>query len=631
MNLASFDIFDTALVRRCGRPETVWRLMGSRLWPEDTAQAATFYNWRAHAEKGPLATIESIYAVPEAGSFAPYTADQLRQAEMEEEARQLCVNPKVKSVIESHRQKGDKILFISDMYLPSAFLADILRREGCLTGDEKVVVSCEAGACKHQQGRLYAEVAKSDIARTVDSWIHYGDNRFSDVRYARKHGIKAVHVTAPFTATERLWMAMSSTLWNGWQMSALAGIARNVRLKFGDTPVVRMAADFVAPAYISYVRFVIAEARRKGIKRLYFLNRDSYILLKIAEQLPHDGIELRYLYVSRRSLMVPYLRECRDEDYIAIADRNNLIGRDSDHLLWQLQYTRAELQAAYGMELPFRRIINASQQQQFMDMLFRNDSFTPEFKKRADGQFELLKEYFRQEGLLDDAKTAMVDVGWLGTSRLMINRLLKDCGGSPTTFFYMGVRADVISPLEGDYISYFQPGQLDTNATALIENYFSASPYPSTGSYACDEMTGAVVPVFSDNGIMTETPIVRANVDVSTEMAEQIAQSHLDDSSIMFRWASVSLDTLSHLKVDDVDFTPLLQADVFDGTPTAKKLSLVELFKIAFLGDRITIFDPASLRLTLGQPLDRLLATANTYSRRLRRCLYKMRTGFKGV
>lgn len=130
---------------------------------------------------------------------------------------------------------------------------------------------------------------------------------------------------------------------------------------------------------------------------------------------------------------------------------------------------------------------------------------------------------------------------------------------------------------------------------------------------------------------MTETPIVRANVDVATEMAEQIAQSHLDDSSIMFRWASVSLDALSHLKVDDVDFTPLLQADVFDGTPTAKKLSLVELFKIAFLGDRITIFDPASLRLTLGQPLGRLLATANTYSRRLRRYLYKMRTGFKGV
>lgn len=631
MNLASFDIFDTALVRRCGRPDIIWRLMGARLWQEDHSQAEAFYNWRSCAEKGAFATIDSIYSSAEAECFAPYTAEALKQAEMEEESRQLCVNPHVKAIIDNHRAKGDRIMFISDMYLPSAFLADILRREGCLKGDEEVVVSCEAGACKHQHGKLYAEVAKSDIARQVDGWMHYGDNHFSDVRYARKQGIKATHVTAPFTDTEQHWIDMASSLRNGWQMSALAGIARNARLRFGDTAVVRLAADFVAPAYIPYVQFVIEEAKRKGIKRLYFLNRDSYILLKIAEQLPHEGIELRYLYVSRRSLMVPYLRECRDEDYIAIADRNNLIGRDSDHLLWQLQYTREQLQKEYGVELPFVRIVNASQQKQFMDTLFRHDRFTPVFKRRANDQFELIKEYFRQEGLLDGEKTAMVDVGWLGTSRLMINRLLKDCGGEPTSFFYMGVRRDVISPLEGNYISYFQPGQLDTNATALIENYFSASPYPSAGAYARDAESGKIIPVFSDNGTMTETPIVRANVEVSSAMAYQITRARLDDSSIMFRWASDSLDTVSHLKADDIDFTPLLEADAFDGNPTAKKLSVIEVSKIAFLGDHVTIFEPASLRLSLGRSFANKVMSLNRHSARLRRYLYKLKTGFRGA
>ena len=631
MNLASFDIFDTALVRRCGRPDMIWRLMGAAIWPDDQAQAEAFYNWRACAEKGALATIESIYSSAEAGCFAPYSAEDLRQAEMKEGSCQLCVNPRVRTIIEKHRAKGDRIMFISDMYLPSDFLAGILRREGCLMGDEKVVVSCETGACKHQGGKLYAEVAKSDVARQIDGWVHYGDNQFSDVRYARKHGIKATHVSAPFTETEQRWMSMASSLRNGWQMSALAGIARNARLQFGDTPAVRMAADFVSPAYIPYVRFVIEEARRRGIKRLYFLNRDSYILLKIAEQIPHEGIELRYLYVSRRSLMVPYLRDCRDEDYIAIADRNNLVGRDSDHLLWQLQYTRQQMQEEYGVNLPFVRIVNASQQQQFMDTLFRHERFTPRFKERADRQFELIKEYFRQEGLLDEDKTAMVDVGWLGTSRLMINRLLKDCGGHPTTFFYMGVRRDVISPLEGDYVSYFQPGQLDTNATALIENYFSASPYPSTGAYARDTETGRIVPVFSDNGTKTDTPIIKANVGVAAAMTWQIINAGLDDSGIMFRWASDSLDTISHLKADDIDFTPLLEADVFDGNPTAKKLSLTELFKITFLGDQITIFEPGSLRLTVGKSLANLILKANRHSIRLRRYLYKLKTGFKGA
>ncbi len=605
--------------------------MGARLWQEDHSQAEAFYNWRSCAEKGSFATIDSIYSSAEAECFAPYTAEALKQAEMEEESCQLCVNPHVKANIDNHRAKGDRIMFISDMYLPSAFLADILRREGCLKGDEEVVVSCEAGACKHQHGKLYAEVAKSDIARQVDGWMHYGDNHFSDVRYARKQGIKATHVTAPFTDTEQHWIDMASSLRNGWQMSALAGIARNARLRFGDTAAVRLAADFVAPAYIPYMQFVIEEAKRKGIKKLYFLNRDSYILLKIAEQLPHEGIDLRYLYVSRRSLMVPYLRECRDEDYIAIADRNNLIGRDSDHLLWQLQYTREQLQKEYGVELPFVRIVNASQQQQFMDTLFRHDRFTPDFKRRANGQFELIKEYFRQEGLLDGEKTAMVDVGWLGTSRLMINRLLKDSGGEPTTFFYMGVRRDVISPLEGNYISYFQPGQLDTNATALIENYFSASPYPSAGAYARDSESGKIIPVFSENGSMMETPIVRANVEVSSAMASQITQARLGDSSILFQWAADSLDTVSHIKADDIDFTPLLETDAFDGNPTAKRLSIIDVIRIAFLGDRITIFDAASLRLSIGKRLGALATWGGARTRRLRRFIYMLRTGFKGA
>lgn len=631
MNLASFDIFDTALVRRCGRPEVVWKLMADRLWHDDKTMADSFYNWRVNAEKDALATVDSIYAVPDAECFVPYTSSELKRAEMEEEGRQLCINPTVCALIDKHRAKGDKILFISDMYLPSAFLANVLRREGCLKGDERVVVSCEAGACKHQHGRLYAEVAKSDISRQIDGWIHYGDNSFSDVKYARKHGIKAHHIVSPFTSTERCWIASSGMMQRGWQLTALAGIARSTRLQHGDSPAVRLAADFIAPAYIPYVMSLLEEARRKGIKTLYFLNRDSYILLKIAEQLPHDGIELKYLYVSRRSLMIPFLRDCRDADYMAIADRNTLIGRDSNHLLWQLQYTRQELRDSYGIDLPFGRILNQSQQQQFLDTLFRSDRFTPDFRKRAYSQFELLKEYFRQEGLLDGEKTAMVDVGWLGTSRLMVNRLLKDCGGLPTTFFYMGIRKDVISPLEGEYISYFQPGQLDTNATALIENYFSASPYPSTGAYMRDAESKKIVPVFSDNGSLTETPIIRANVKVVIEMTRQIVEAGINDGNVLFHWASQSLDIISHLKVNDIDFTPLLESDAFDGKPTAKRLSPIDVFKIVFLGDHITIFEPGSLRLTLGNKLSRIATVANAYSKRLRRYIYKLKTGFKGA
>lgn len=114
-------------------------------------------------------------------------------------------------------------------------------------------------------------------------------------------------------------------------------------------------------------------------------------------------------------------------------------------------------------------------------------------------------------------------------------------------------------------------------------------------------------------------------------MASQIINAGLDDSGIMFRWASDSLDTISHLKADDIDFTPLLEADVFDGNPTAKHLNVIEIMRIALLGDKITIFDAASLKLSLGSRLGALVTWCGVRTRRLRRILYMIRTGFKGA
>ena len=46
MNLASFDIFDTTILRRCGRPETIWELLANRLYPADIDLREAFILWR---------------------------------------------------------------------------------------------------------------------------------------------------------------------------------------------------------------------------------------------------------------------------------------------------------------------------------------------------------------------------------------------------------------------------------------------------------------------------------------------------------------------------------------------------------------------------------------------------------
>lgn len=46
MKLASFDIFDTVLVRKCGKPNNVFWLLAERLFPDDPLKHVEFAKWR---------------------------------------------------------------------------------------------------------------------------------------------------------------------------------------------------------------------------------------------------------------------------------------------------------------------------------------------------------------------------------------------------------------------------------------------------------------------------------------------------------------------------------------------------------------------------------------------------------
>ena len=50
MKLASFDIFDTVLLRTCGKPDNVFYLLAKVLYPTDHCMQKAFLMWRQQAE-----------------------------------------------------------------------------------------------------------------------------------------------------------------------------------------------------------------------------------------------------------------------------------------------------------------------------------------------------------------------------------------------------------------------------------------------------------------------------------------------------------------------------------------------------------------------------------------------------
>ena len=647
MKLASFDIFDTTLIRKCGNPRNIFYILAHKLYPSDKAKREDFLLWRKGAESearkrapGKDVTIEEIYNSEEIAGFAEYTSAQLIEAEKCIEAENLIANPAIKETICKKREEGYIICFISDMYLPSDFLKKVLEKEGCIGHNEQVYVSCEWNARK-SNGALYKKL-KEELK--PQRWEHFGDHAVSDVKMAKQNGIKATKVNTDFTTAEKGTMQPRSNR-HYYESSILAGLSRAARIHLGNDAYTTIAADFVAPAYIPYVHFVLKTAKERGIKRLYFLSRDSYILQKIAEQLPHEGIELRYLFVSRKALLLPYLQNATAEKFLAIQDKRTIRGKSIKELAATLGTSIEELKDCFGISFAFDKISTKEQEKTFLDTIFGSESkYLPALNERAKEKRSLLNGYFAQEKVFANSTTAMVDVGWLGTTRLMINSILKEEGYPETTFFYYGVRGDVMHSKHGRYYTYYTPLQLSTEGTTLIENYFSASPYPSTIGYK--ENDGILEPVFPKDCEYKKNGIVKSNVAVAKWMCNEIVKNstpncssskgscHLVTEGLFNRggvimplekhfwsWGKQAVEEM--LKLDkSIDIKPLMKAAEFDNTAFVRKLTMKEFFNIVCLGGRATAFDRGSLRITCGRHIFPCIDKIACFTGKLRRRLY---------
>lgn len=576
MRLASFDIFDTTLIRLFGRPENINVLLAGK----------------KHSQGDAL--------------------------ERQVESDSLIANPAVRDLINQKRKEGYLIAFISDMYLDSRFLSRILMREECMEDSDKIYVSCEHNARK-DTGTLYDLVRKE---LQPDEWEHYGDNRQSDVRMAERKGIKAHWINTGFNDSEKNILLAKENLRSGNILNVLAGISRAARLNFGNDAISILSANVVAMVYIPFALWVLEKAKKQGIKRLYFLSRDCYIIMKAAAIFAKDyDVDIKYLFVSRRCLYLPYIAGGTEIEYLEAADKHTIIRRDNvNKLLLHLGTSREELKDVYNIDFPYQRTDTQEEQQDFLEKIFHS-SFTEELQKRAHKSKDEILSYFEQEGLLDNVKSVMVDVGWLGTTRLMINKILESVGIAPINFLYFGVRRDIVSSMYGSFESYYGINQLNTSSPALIEHYLSASPYPTTIGYQKD-YNGIWTPIFPKGEKYTDTAVTLSNERIVTWIAVNIKKLGITDDAVLFLCSKNAIESISERNIH-IDLSPLFLMGNFDQWKFIKRFSAYELFSFLFLGKRVTEFDWGSLKSTMPMCLCSTCWKIHKVSQKLRDILFR--------
>ncbi|MBR5515677.1 MAG: hypothetical protein IKU52_05695 [Clostridia bacterium] len=215
------------------------------------------------------------------------------------------------------------------------------------------------------------------------------------------------------------------------------------------------------PTVILFTLWVLQNAKKKGIKTLFFLARDGYPSYIIAKKLcqKYDlGIECKYFYCSRYSLRVPMYSEdigealsyiCRngiDVTFNKILIRSGFSNEQSDHF------------RSVFNDIDFNKVLSYSELSYFKERLMSCDEYIKLLNEVSTNARKGLKAYFTDRGMLGE-DIAIADSGWTGTTQRSINAIRR----------YFGCKTDVI----GFYFGLFE---VPADCCVKDYNYFYFGP-----------------------------------------------------------------------------------------------------------------------------------------------------------
>ena len=196
----SFDIFDTVIGRRVQKPADIFHLVSARLLerhpeiPRDIAENFHDLRRKAESEARRMAAAEDINfddiydMLAKTCSLTKEQRDFLQRFELRlelENTRPIHSNVKQ---IHDLLQQGERVIFISDMYLQPKYIKQLLAKTSPVFAELPLYVSNECGLLKHT-GSLFKYVLQQEKIRS-EELIHRGDNPVADLKMPQSLGIK---------------------------------------------------------------------------------------------------------------------------------------------------------------------------------------------------------------------------------------------------------------------------------------------------------------------------------------------------------------------------------------------------------------------------------------------------------
>ncbi|WP_241603066.1 HAD family hydrolase [Rosenbergiella nectarea] len=433
----SFDIFDTLVSRRLYRPKDLFSLVQSQLSTMDSMLdfdeiIDNFSEIRIQAEVDAREhKVSSIGGEPEilisdiynqiskrSEKITTQLIDSLIELEIECEKLVLYKCPKGEDLFNRACQSGAKVVLISDMYLASETLREILISCGYDVDNIHIFSSGEEGYSKHS-GALYSIVSKK-LNINDKSWLHIGDNKHADIANAEKFGISSMHAD---------WSEYSHDRSYHWKSKDVIGDSLNKSLhlkqasNYYNNTLSEIGFKIFGPLMLGYISWLTTQLKNSKIDKALFLARDAHLIHKIYKKyFTINSVESEYIYLSRASTYMLGLTDWpmhRIWHLFGGKNRKSLkkilsvVGLDAKDFLSDIHdvgFPDENYVPTKGEEHKVHWLINKLFQQVLIKNTSNRENFADYFKKAC----------------ADKQNIALIDVGWMGNIQSVFARSLGD-------------------------------------------------------------------------------------------------------------------------------------------------------------------------------------------------------------
>jgi len=469
VEVVSFDLFDTLLIRRIHNPDLV-KLPVARFIAELAAQYGHNWHWhkvqeqrdsieRRHREETgrcfvdheacyPLFMRELLQKIFQ-NSYEESLLEKVTAYEIAMENSMLVPRSLLVDWIKELVGAGKRIFIISDMYLPASHLWQLLQFAGFAECIEGVVSSADTFLAK-ASGKAYPMIAEKYNLST-SAWLHVGDNPISDGLRAEEAGITSLIIhdareDQRKSIVKRYYnYSDGKPFWRGRILQQLMAPLEAENTK--QSPLYVEGYNFIGPLIGIFVQQIAEFCREKAITKVFFLSREGWTFKRYWEKVmpllyPGGGLpQIEYLYVSRMALAgasCAFQGLTKTNADITFLPSGNRDFRDVCRIFSLQAEPFTTHLARFGLQVdtclshihdgydPLNR--------RSFDALLLDDAFQEEVKRQTQDQSLAMQRYFTEVGLFDHENVALVDIGWLGTIQRFLFQAIAHRDDCPTCY-----------------------------------------------------------------------------------------------------------------------------------------------------------------------------------------------------